>query len=301
MLKLKNNGLLPKILILCSTIIWGSSLIFMKSATEDLPPYFILFVRFLIGCLVLSLVFLKKFKKIDKKYILYGCVAGLCLFIAYTLQTFGIKHSTPGKSAFLTAIYCVIVPFLHWLTDKQKPDIYNISAALLCIIGIGFISLGNGFSIQIGDSLAMLSGLFFAIHIVVVNKICKNRDPILLTIIQFAFCAILALVATLIFEPKVTYISPLHIKELAFLSVFCTAIALMFQNVGQKYTPPSSAALILSLESVFGAIFSIALGKEVVTIRLIVGFVTMFVAIVVSETKLSFLTKRPTNSAMQKT
>lgn len=299
MYKLKKNGILPKIILLTATIIWGLSFVVIKSATENIPPFFIVFIRFSTACLILSLIFIKRLKKIDKKYILYGCISGVCLFLAISFQTFGIKHSSPGKIAFLTATYCVIVPFLHWITDKNKPDIYNICAAFLCIIGIGFISLQNGFSIKFGDSLALLSGLILAIHIVIIDKICKNRDPIVISIIQFGMSGILGLISTLLFEPKVTYISPSNLKELAFLSVCCTAIALMFQNIGQKYTPPSSAALILSLESVFGAIFSIVFGKEVVSFKLIIGFITIFIALMISETKLSFLTKKSTNSGMQ--
>ena len=129
--KFKSKSLLAKLALLGATLIWGSSFIFMKSTAEALPVFFLLFVRFSIACVTLSLIFIKLFKKIDKKYILYGFTAGLCLFCAYTVQTFGIIYTSPGKNAFLTAVYCVIVPFLYWITDKQKPDIFNIVAAFL--------------------------------------------------------------------------------------------------------------------------------------------------------------------------
>lgn len=289
--KFKSKSLLAKLALLSATLIWGSSFIFMKSTAEALPVLFLLFIRFSVACVILSLIFIKLFKKLDKKYILQGFYLALCLFCAYTIQTFGIIYTTPGKNAFLTAVYCIIVPFLYWATDKQKPDIYNIMAALLCLCGIGFISLQKGSTINIGDSLTLLSGFFYALHIVVIKKVSKGRDPILLTIIQFAFCAVFCLVGTLIFEPRVTHIEMSYIKELAYLSILCTAVGLLLQTIGQKFTSPSSAALILSLESVFGAMFSIFVGAENVTPKLLIGFVTIFLSIVISETKLSFLRK----------
>lgn len=290
--KFKSKGLLAKLALLGSTLIWGSSFIFMKSTAEALPVFFLLFIRFSIACIILSLIFIKLFKTIDKKYIFDGFLLGVCLFSAYTLQTFGIIYTSPGKNAFLTAIYCIIVPFLYLITNKHKPDVFNIIAALLCIAGIGFISLKTSFKIGIGDSLTMLSGFFYALHIVVVKKVSKGRNPILLTTIQFGFCTIFALVLTLIFEPRVTHIEPSYIKELAYLAFCCTAVALLLQTIGQKYTSPSSAALILSLESVFGATFSILVGAEVVSPKLIIGFITIFSSIVISETKLSFIFKK---------
>lgn len=291
MLKNKDKSALAKLALFFTTIIWGSSFVVMKNTVDILPVFFLLAVRFSIAFAILGVVFAKRLKGIDKKYILHGSIIGLWLFLGYATQTIGITETTPGKNAFLSAIGCVIVPFLFWLTDKVKPDIYNILAALLCISGIGFVSISSNFTINRGDLITMICGFFFAAHIVSVKRFSKGRDPIILTIIQFAVCSILSLVTHLIAETKITSIAPDLMGEVLYLSIVCTAIALLLQTIGQKYTAPTSAAIILSLESVFGVIFSIILYEEVLTPRLIIGFVFIFLSIIISETKLSFLKK----------
>ena len=91
------------------------------------------------------------------------------MYLGYIFQTYGLTHTTPGKKRFLTAVYCVIVPFLVWLLYKQKPDKYNITAAFLCLLGIGLVSLKGDFSIGIGDLLTLVGGVFFALQVVTLN------------------------------------------------------------------------------------------------------------------------------------
>ena len=125
---------------------------------------------------------------------------GTFLCIAYSIQTIGITDTTPGKNAFLTAIYCVLVPFIYWIVDKKRPDIYNFSAGILAITGIGLVSLDQIFNIRMGDTLSLISGIFYAIHMVAVARIQKDKDPVLITIIQFAFAAVFSWITAFIFE-----------------------------------------------------------------------------------------------------
>lgn len=197
-----------------------------------------------------------------------GAVIGLLLFIAYSIQTIGIIDTTPGKNAFLTAVYCVIVPYLYWFVDRNKPDKFNIIAAVLCLSGIGLVSIDNGFRIQIGDAFSLASGFFYAAHMVAISRISKDKDPVLLTILQFGYAGIISWVFTILFEDIPKSFSPNAVFELLYLAVFATAIALLLQNIGQKYTKPAPAAIILSLEAVFGVIFSVIFYKEEITAKL---------------------------------
>ena len=278
--------------LFAAALIWGSSFIIMKDTVDVLPPIFLLAVRFSAACILLAIIFFKKLNMLNRTYLWQGAVIGLLLFLAYATQTVGITQTTPGKNAFLTAIYCVIVPFLFWLVGRQKPDVYNFTAALLCIAGIGFVSLTEAFSIGFGDTLTLVGGFWFAAHMVAVSKFSPDKDPVLITILQFFFAAVFCWMTTLITEPFPTSISTECIGSLAYLAVFCTAGALLLQNIGQKYTNPSAAAIILSLESVFGVMFSVFLGYESLTPKLTVGFVLIFIAVLLSETKLSFLKRK---------
>ena len=127
-------------LIILATIIWGSSFVVMKNSVDVLPTFWLLAIRFTFSALVLAVVFIKRWKVLDRQYLIGGTVMGFCLFVAYTFQTYGLERTTPGKNAFFTAVYCVIVPFLYWVIAKRRPDKFNILAAFLCIAGID----GNG-------------------------------------------------------------------------------------------------------------------------------------------------------------
>lgn len=274
-----------------ATLIWGSSFLIVKNSMDVMQPHMLLAFRFTIACILLCIIFHKRLKKLSKDYFVKGAILGTFLFTAYSLQTLGITDTTPGKNAFLTAIYCVLVPFLYWLVDKKKPDYYNVSAALISIIGIGLVSLNGELNIRMGDALTLAGGVMYAGHIVAVAKISGKRDPILLTLVQFGYAAIYSWVIGLLFEDFPTKWTLNSVSELMYLAVFATAVALLFQIIGQKYTHPAPAAIIMSLESVFGVLFSVLFYHEVITLRLFVGFCFIFFAVLLSETKLSFLIK----------
>jgi drug/metabolite transporter (DMT)-like permease len=282
-----------------ATLIWGSSFLVVKNSMDFIQPHMLLAFRFTIACLLLCLVFYKRLRKLNKDYFIKGAILGTFLFSAYSFQTIGITDTTPGKNAFLTAIYCVLVPFLFWLVDKKKPDRYNISAAFIGIIGIGLVSLDGDLSIGRGDALTLIGGVMYAGHIVAVAKLSDKRDPILLTIVQFGYAAVYSWCIGLLHEEFPTQWTMNSAAELMYLAVFATAIALLFQIVGQKYTHPAPAAIIMSLESVFGVLFSVVFYHEVITARLFIGFSFIFIAVILSETKLSFLYAKNGNRKME--
>lgn len=280
--------------MLLATLIWGSSFIIIEDLVETMPTNALLAIRFLSAAVILSLIFIKRMRNMDFSYIKRGALLGTLLFLAYMFQTFGVSFpdNTAGKNAFLTAVYVVIVPFFGWLFIKKRPSSYNVIAAFLCIVGIGFVSLTESFTIGIGDGLTLICGIFYALHMVAVPKFSESRDPILLTIVQFTVSGILALGVSLTAELKALSeftVTTTAVLQTAYLAVFCTAIALTFQVFGQKYTDPSTASVIFSLEAVFGVAFSLMLGTETLTPRVVFGFVLIFVAVIISETKLSFL------------
>ena len=288
--------LLSHIALVSAALIWGGSFIVMKNVVNVFPPSTLLAMRFGLGCLFLSLIFIKQFKDLDKSHLKSGALIGLFLFLAYYVQTTGLMTTTPGKNAFLTASYCVIVPFLFWAVDRHKPSNYNLVAAFLCIFGIGLVSLDGDLTMSTGDILSLLSGFFFAAHMVSVAKLSRGKNMIIITILQFGVASLLA---TLVAIPTETF--PQNIPtscwyEMGFLVVFATGCAILFQNIGLKHVNPATGTLILSLESVFAILFSVLFYGEVLTLQLVLGFILIFVAILVAETKLSFLKKRPSSN-----
>ena len=267
----------------------------MKGAVDIIPTFYLLAIRFTGGAVLLALVCWKKWRRhFTKDYLWRGAVIGAFLFLAYSVQTFGLMGTTPSKNAFLTAVYCVLVPFLYWIAVKKRPDRYNILAAVLCVAGVGLVSLTNDFTITWGDGLTLVCAFFYAAHIVAVAKVSPAKDIYLLTVFQFAFAALYAWICGALFQelPPTSVISSDLIIQMAYLVVMATTVALLFQNVGQVWSDPSSAAVILSLESVFGVLFSVLFYGDPVTGQLLAGFALIFVAVVCSETKFSFLRKK---------
>jgi len=283
-----------RIAILLATLIWGTSFIVLKDALDGIDTFFLLALRFSIAALVLVLVFIKKLKKINKSYIIYGCLAGAFLTFSYVFQTIGLDYTTPGKNAFLTTIYCILVPFIYWIVKKVKPDAFNYIAAIICIIGIGFVSLDGNLSMGFGDVMTLIGGFGFALHMVLLAVATKDRDPFLLTCIQFVSAAVFLWILTALFGevPSAQVLSGSALFEIIYLAVFASALAMLLQAIGQKYTPASQVAVLMTLESVFGVVFSVIFYHEVLTPKLVVGFILIFIAVLTSETKLSFLRRK---------
>ena len=287
----------PQLLMVTATVIWGSSFLFMKQSVESIPVFFHLSIRFTIAVAVFGLLFWKKWKLLTRPVLFKGFVVGTLMTAAYIFQTYGLKTigpfqgTTPGKNAFFTAIYCILVPFLAWLISRKRPDGYNIAAALLCVGGIGLVSVSGASAIVGGDLLTMLGGLMFALHILAVSHYShKGCDVILLTLLQFIFMALWSWLGVLLTgEVLTTLPSGADCARILYLAIAASALAMLFQNIGEAHTPPAAAAVLLSLEVPFGVLFSVLFGNERPTAAMYCGIALIFFAIIVSETKLSFL------------
>lgn len=284
---------LAKPLIVIATLVWGSTFFIMKDTLDSVDLQFLLAFRFTVAAVVLALVFWKHWKGMDRSCWWRGAVMGVFLYAAYTVQNLGLMETTPGKNAFFTAVYCVIVPFLYWVVDRLRPDRFNVLAAVLCIVGIGFVSWDGGFFLGYGDWMTLLSGLLYACHIVATSKFAQGRDVFLLTVIQFGTTAVCCWVGTLITGGFPTMGLPARAWwVLIYLAIAATTLALLFQNIGQKYTSPSSAAVLLALEAPFGVAFSVIFTEESPTPFMYFGFFLIFMAVLCSETKFAFLKKK---------
>lgn len=288
----QKRGALAKAALLVATLIWGSTFIIFKDAMNGLPPLFILAFRYLVATVILSAVFFKKLRLINKTYLWQGAVLGVFLAAAYIFQTYGLQGTTPGKNAFLTAVYCVLVPFVSWAFFGGRPDRFNFLAAATCLAGIGFVSLDGDLSVMPGDWLTLVGGVFFALHIAFVARFNSDKDAVTLTLVQFFTAGVICGAGSLCFETLPSSVPPAAWTEIIYLAVCGTAVAMLLQNVGQKYVSSSSAAIILSLEALFGVLFSVIFGYENLSVKLVIGFALIFFAITTSETKWKFVRGR---------
>ena len=276
-------------------IIWGSGFIFVKVALDTgITPLVTISVRFTVASIILALVFYKKLITITKKDILYGTIIGLFLFGGFAFQTVAMQYTTPSKNAFLTSVNVVIVPFLVIIITKEKPRINSFISAGLCLCGIALITLNKSLALSYGDLLTIVCAFLFAGHIVSVGIFIKKSDPIKLSVIQMIVAAVLSISVSVIFE-EFTFISDgKGIFAVVYLGVACTALCFLIQNVAQKYTSSTKASIILSTEAVFGTIFSVIIFKEALTINMIMGFIVIFIAIIIAESKVTLFKSKAT-------
>jgi drug/metabolite transporter (DMT)-like permease len=257
----------------------------MKNSVDIISPTYLLALRFTIASIALVAVFFKRLKLVTKTEILCGSLLGVFLFVSYLLQTYGVKYTTASKNAFITTLYVIIVPFLHWFFNKKRPSVNNIGAAVIAVFGLALISLEGDLSINIGDLLTLFCGLFFAFHIVFVDRYTNHHDPVRLTVIQMVTAAILSWVLAPIMEgtQDFTVINGSMLIGLLYLGIFSTMICFLLQNVGQKHLSPNTTSIILSFEAVFGLVFSVIFLEEEVTPKLMAGCILLFSSVILSE------------------
>lgn len=287
----KTITILSSIGMLVTTAIWGLAFVVVKDAVDDVPPVYMMAFRFTIASVGLAIVFAKKFKQLNSSILLHGGIIGLCLFLAYLLQTIGIQYTTAGKNAFLTTVYVILVPLILWIFTQRFPGFHIIIASILAIIGIALLTLQESFLMNKGDVLTLFCGIFFALQIIFIARYNATEDAILLTVLQLMIAAILSWILAPFFDGSIPLQQMTNSKTLfsiLYLGVFSTLIAFLLQNICQKYTPTSIAAIFLSLEAFFGMLFSCIFLKESLTIHMIWGCILLFIAIILAETGFSF-------------
>lgn len=297
----QNTRLLARIALVAVALFWGTSMTFVHSALQAYPAPLILALRYSLAVVALVLFFGKQLRGMDREDLKAGFWIGAGLCLATNIQSAAVFWTTPGRSSVLSASYCVMVPFLFWLTYKQRPDRFNLIAAFLCIFGVylvgsaeaGSATAATGSLLFRGDAMALLSGFFYACHIVAIAICTRGRNPIRLTILQFVVAALLCWIYSAFSVPwaQLSFHLP-ALLDIAYLGIFCTAVALLLQNVAQQHTDPSSASIILGTESVFGVLFPALMGVEKPGLRALLGCGLIFVAILVSETKPRRLLRR---------
>lgn len=276
------------LLLLLVAIIWGSGYLFSKLATDaEIAPSMIGVCRGLIYALLAFLFFHRSILTMKKKDFRIGLIAGFINFLSYQIQTLGIKYTTPANSAFLTATYIVFIPFILWLIFHQRPERKSYLAILLCIIGMILLTniLQNGLAIHLGDWLTLLSAALFAIQIVYFSIAIKETNPWVITFMLAVCQVVFGLVWALFFDLHSFGAADWQagVIPLLFLGVVSSFGAQTMQLIGQKYTDPTLAGIIMMTEAMFGSVFSVLFGFESFSASLVEGGVLIIAAVLLMQ------------------
>lgn len=266
-----NPRLRADLILMLAAIIWGMGFVAQRLTAAELGALTINGLRFLIGALVLLPWLLSRRKKVQPgapagwnaawKKILF---LGLILFAASGLQQLGLEYTTTANAGFITGTYVVLIPLILMLAGVERPGARVWLAAGMTALGLGLLSLGGGEgpdwkSLNAGDGLVLVGAFFWALQVILVGRFVREVDLAALSVGQYAMVGALGLLGSFFFTPE-DWAGGLRLSleawlAIAFLGVISTALAYTLQAMGQKVAPPADAAIVLSMEAVFAALF----------------------------------------------
>jgi drug/metabolite transporter (DMT)-like permease len=265
-------------------MIWGTAFVAQRIAGQQDVVYLFNGARYLLAAFVV-LPFVNRKASIPRGQWKWMLVAGFILFVGSALQQAGVVYTTAGNAGFITSLYVVLIPIVLFLFWKEKPRGLAIVAVALAVVGAFLLSTGGGFALHAGDALELVGALFWTFHVIVLGKYASRYDAISFSVGQLAICGLLNLSIGIFVEPIQSINNLPLIGAIVYTAVFSLGIAYTLQIGAQKHTPPTDAALILGLESVFSVISGwIILHEQLVLIQ-IIGCGLILFAVLLSQFK----------------
>lgn len=264
------------------TIIWGGGFVASDMALESLRPFQIMAIRFLMASALMGAASIRELKGINFKELQAGILMGTALFVGFAFQIVGLQYTTPSKNAFLTALNVVMVPFISFILLRKKISRKSIAGAAMAIVGVGLLSLEKNMSLSMGDALTLVCAVGFAFQIFFTSEFVKKYRAVVLNFIQMLTAVLLSAICLFLFGETDFHVTPQGWLSVLYLGIVSTALCYLLQTASQKYVDETKAAIILSMESVFGTLFSILILHEQVTLRMVCGCVIILAAVIVS-------------------
>ena len=296
---MKQNGknqLVGSLLLLICAFIWGSAFVAQTTGAEHVGPFTFIYLRSFLGSAVLlPVIFImgKLKKKTDeerakeksgsKTLLIGGICCGAALCFASVAQQAGIDKGTdPGKAGFITALYILLVPLSSLFMKKRvRPIIWPCIAASLVALYLLCVTESN--SVELSDLLVLLCAALYTVHILVIDKVSPHVDGVKLSCIQFFVAGVISLVPAIIYEGVDFDAILAAMPSVAYAGIMSSGVAYTLQILGQQKTEPTLASMIMSLESVFAVLTSMAVLHLAPTPREAVGCIIMFAAIIVAQ------------------
>lgn len=264
------------------TIIWGGGFVASDMALESLLPFQIMAIRFFLATVLMGGITIKQLRGMKKEEIKAGILMGIALFAGFALQIIGLQYTTPSKNAFLTALNVVMVPFIAFVVCKKKIGAKGIVGAIMAIVGVGILSLEKNLTLGIGDGLTLLCAVGFAFQIFLTSEFVKKYRAVVLNFVQMCTAFVLSVISLFCFGQLKFAVTTKGWLSVLYLGVVSTTICYLLQTASQRYVDETKAAIILSMESVFGTLFSILILGELITVRMVIGCVIILTAVIIS-------------------
>lgn len=276
-------------LALCS-LLWGATFVVVRNALDHVSVFLFLALRFTIAALLMSAYRPRALKSLHRQELLAGGLLGLFLFGGYAFQTAGLQYTTPAKSGFVTGSSVVLVPLLLGIFWRRHLTAWIYGGTLAAIGGIFLLTVpAEGLSrLNRGDWLTLIAAALYAVHIILVGEYARRHSGAALGVLQVAACAALAWLAaasaSLTSWQEIRFDGRMEaLAGIAICAVFATAIAFSVQLWAQRYTTPSHAAIIFTLEPVFAVVTSYLVIGERLNGRSLLGGALVLAGILIAE------------------
>lgn len=283
-------------MLILAAMIWGLSFVAQSEGMKHVEGFTFNGIRMLMGSAVLMpFIIVNRIKNpthtdrtqrkvVCKKYAKAIIPVGLALFVGSNLQQFAFNYTEVGKVGFLTALYMLLVP-IFGLFMKKKPPFTVWIGVILGLGGLYLLCMGNTntFSLGKGEILTLLCAVAFALHIILIDKFASEIDAVVLSCGQFFITGVLSVICMFIFEePKIAEINA-TIVPILYAGIMSSGVAFTLQVIGQKYTEPTIASMLLCLESVFSVLFAFLILGQRMELREYIGCAVMFSAIIIAQ------------------
>ncbi len=249
------------LMLLAAALAWGSTFVPCKIATAYMGPLVFNGLRFLLGVLFVLIGTGRRLRGLDRREVGGGALAGVVLFAAAALQQAGLEFTTAGKAGFITGLYVVLVPL--FLTGvRQWPGWNAWVASTLAATGLFLLSGEGRWTLAPGDGMVLVAAALYAVHVILIGRMVQRADPLRLSVVQYLACGAASLGFGLAMEPAPWDALPSVWWTVLYTAFFSIVVGYTFQSLAQRYAPPTDAAVILSMESVFAALFGVLLLGE---------------------------------------
>jgi drug/metabolite transporter (DMT)-like permease len=272
---LQNKRLSADLALLLVAVIWGSAFAAQRVAAVHLGSFLYNGLRFVLATVFLSFLGRGAWLRISRQELRYGGLAGLLLASAATLQQAGLLYTTAGKAGFITSLYVVLVPVLLALVWKKHLPRTSWTASAVAVLGLLLLSLPETWSLNIGDALELVGAGLWASHVIWIGRVSSQVDTLGLSLVQYLVCGVLCLMLGLVFEADTLSGLPAAWWTVAYGGVISVGLGYTLQVFGQKVAPASDAAVLLSMEAVFAALFGWLCLGEVLSTRELIGCALM--------------------------
>lgn len=294
---MKSKERLADLSLIGVSFLWGAGFIAVQYAIQSgLPVSLIVAMRFIIAAAAVFVFRPKRILGIKKQELVTGVVAGLILYGAFLAQTLGQAASSVSNAAFITAIYVVLVPFIIWLFKGHPPKLKMFFLVFTTLAGVLILTYQKNtplISFSAGDMLLLLCAVGFAAHIAYLGAKAKDFNPVNITFLQMATAGVLGFGVFLATDTAALTGVDWRTGAISvvYLGLVSSAVCYFLQTWAQTITTPSKAAIMMSMESVFGSLFSILIGLEAFRLNIPLGGLVILASVILSEVEL----KRRTN------